>query len=350
MGGLQLLAGSTAIKTITEQGINQADFGVMLAASGGPKWLAVAGLDKYLFSEFFKERQTPLDTLGTSSGAWRLACFAQQQPLAAYQRFQQAYIEQRYEVKPKPQQVSDNVATILSYILGTELGRDIVSHPYINSQFIACRAKGLNRSQSPILLSTGLAVTGLSNLLSRGSLATYFERFLFSTKKISSAFSLTDLPTQHISLTEANIADVLRASGSIPLLMAPVKQISGAPAGVYYDGGITDYHFDLALPESKGMVIYPHFNQYISPGWFDKSLPWRRARANYHNALVLAPSAEFVARLPYGKIPDRSDFAKMDTETRINNWNQVSSLSEHLADEFNELLHQQDFGAKLVPI
>ena len=54
--------------------------------------------------------------------------------------------------------------------------------------------------------------------------------------------------------------------------------------------------------------------------------------------LILAPSPEFIARLPYGCIPDRNDFVRFqghDVE-RIAFWNEARQQGKRLADAFME--------------
>lgn len=339
MSSLQLLAGETAFHHLAEHGLNAEHFTQLLAASGGPKWLGIAGLDKYLFSDFFNNRTTPLYTFGASSGAWRLACLAQQYPLQAYARLEDFYIGQRYETVPTREQVSAQVTGVVQGILGDSCGQDIVENPLIHSHFVACRGKHLSRMAGKFPLMAGLALAATSNLFSRKTLGWHFERTVFSQQAVGSPFlSLSDLPSQQVRLTAENVQQVMLATGSIPLLLAPVTHIAGANNGHYYDGGITDYHFDLPLPATQGLTLYPHFYPYMSPGWFDKSLKWRRAKAHYHNALILSPSAEFVASLPYGKIPDREDFKQLDTGQRIKYWRQSVALSARLGDEFAEIV------------
>lgn len=346
LSALRFIAGPTAFKAISEHGLTPDLFNQLLAASGGPKWLGIAGLDKYLFSEFFKNRKQPLYTLGASSGAWRLACLAQQDPLAAYQRLEKFYIGQRYESKPSPRVVSEQVEAIIQQILGPQGGQDIVDNSIIRSHFVVCRAKHLNRSNHRLGLAAGLATTAMTNIISRRSLGWHFERVVVSHQDSDSPFTaLEDLPTKQALLNKHNLSQTLLASGSIPLLLAPVKHISGLAAGHYYDGGLTDYHFDLPLP--KGLTLYPHFYPHMSPGWFDKSLSWRRAKNNYHNALILAPSREHIANLPYGKIPDREDFSALSSASRMAYWRESVKWSESLADEFAKLLASGNIMQKL---
>ncbi|WP_076416123.1 patatin-like phospholipase family protein [Shewanella sp. UCD-KL12] len=343
MSALRFLAGPTAIKQIEANGLKPALFTQLLAASGGPKWIGIAGLDKYLFGEFFSQQSKPLHTLGASSGAWRLACLGQKDPLKAYSRFEELYICQRYDSKPTPQQVSEQVKGIIGGLLGEESGRDIVNNSVFKTHFLACRGKHLNQLPSRLALGLGLATTAASNLISRQSLGLHFERFLFSSVDANSPFNtLNDLPSQHVALTENNIAQVLLATGSIPWVLAPVTDIPGAPKGHYVDGGITDYHFDLPLSHAQGLTLYPHFYPEITPGWFDKSLSWRRAKHNYHNALILAPTQSYLDGLPYGKLPDRGDFKHLSSDQRIKYWQQTISMSQVLAEELDNVIERQN--------
>ena len=94
------------------------------------------------------------------------------------------------------------------------------------------------------------------------------------------------------------------ASGSIPIVIEGVKDIDGAPKGVYRDGGIIDYHFDLTFGPHKGLVLYPHFYSKPIPGWFDKSLTKRLPHvSSYDDVVMLVPSDEFIASLPTVKYP-----------------------------------------------
>ena len=59
---------------------------------------------------------------------------------------------------------------------------------------------------------------------------------------------------------------------------------------------------------------------------------------------MLAPSKEFVASLPYGKIPDRNDFTDLDADTRIKYWNTVFSETEKLAEALDKNLENKSFS------
>jgi hypothetical protein len=105
------------------------------------------------------------------------------------------------------------------------------------------------------------------------------------------------------------------------MVMEGVRDLPGAGVGTFRDGGLLDYHLDLPY-SGDDIVLYPHFTDRVIPGWFDKTLPWRRACPveRLQNVLLLAPSKEYLARLPYGKLPDRNDFKRFmgDAPSRQN--------------------------------
>ena len=79
------------------------------------------------------------------------------------------------------------------------------------------------------------------------------------------------------------------------------------------------------------------------PGWFDKFLPWRKAAIDEVDKLVLlCPTREFTAGLPFGKIPDRSDFSRLQHVQRVQYWQQCVEHSKALAQEMAELLAGSD--------
>jgi hypothetical protein len=107
---------------------------------------------------------------------------------------------------------------------------------------------------------------------------------------------------------------------------------------MFWDGGVLDYHLDLDFGPGDGLILYPHFYGHIVPGWFDKSLPWRRGGAHTDRMLLLAPSPEFVRSLPGGKIPDRSDFYDLTSDQRIRRWEDTLAASEALGQALRELV------------
>ena len=352
MHALSLRAGPDALRLLRERGLRADDVDIMPGASGGPKWLAIAGLDRYLFGQFLTAPRTrPLHLVGSSIGSWRMACLAQRDPVAALDRGHHAYIhEQRYTPRPRTAEVTQVLRLVLDRLLGATGEAEILSHPWARLHVITAQGRGLANTARRPMLGAALTAAATLNLLSRRSLAWQFTRVVFSNAGADSPLlSLRDLPTRHVTLDAANLRDVLRASGSIPMLIDGVA-IPSAPGGLHWDGGVTDYHLDLDYAHGDGLVLYPHFYAHAIPGWFDKSLTWRRAReTNFHRTLLLSPSTAFVATLPNGRIPDRRDFATMTEAQRVRTWEQVRAASTALGEELGALVASGRIAERVTP-
>lgn len=338
---LTLRAGPDAFALIRERGLRADDVDVMPGASGGAKWLAIGGLDRYLFGEFLSvPRERPLHLIGSSIGSWRMACLAQRDPVAALARGHHAYIhEQRYSPRPSPREVSEVLGRALDRILGETGVDEILAHPWARLHVITAQARGLAASERRVALLAGLGLAAAANAVSRRTLAWQMRRCVFHSCEGETPFRhLADLPTTHLPLTRENLRAVLFASGAIPGLLEAVR-VPGAEPGVHWDGGVLDYHLDLDFGVGGGIVLYPHFYAHVVPGWFDKALRWRRARGtNFRRALLIAPSDAFVASLPGGRIPDRRDFYALPEAERIRRWQAVLDASERLGEELRELV------------
>ena len=339
---IDIYAGKTAAKIINEQGFKPELFTSFLGASGGPKWFTLFGLDKYIFGEFFKHRTQPLNLIGSSAGAFRSACFAQNDPVAAIKRLAKSYSQTRYSSnKPTPAEITLKARALLDDVFGDDGVTEIINNPLFKAHFIVAKSNGFIASEHKLIQLLGLSKSYMLNRVNRKLLGGQYERFIFGAP--NSNLSITDsykFKTQNIELTQTNLKDALLASGSIPLVMQGIKNIAGSPPGIYRDGGIIDYHFDLKI-NNPGLILYPHFSSDPKAGWFDKNLKRKVSPQNYDNIVMITPSKEFVANLPYGKIPDRNDFTDLDADTRIKYWNTVFSETEKLAEAFDKKLKRK---------
>ncbi len=344
MSALSIYAGPVALKRLRAEGVHPDQFKVMLGASGGPKWFVLYGLDRYLFSEFFADRVKPLYTLGSSAGAWRLCCLATGDPLRAIDELALRYSGQTYTETPTVEEITEKMREMLQQVLGPGGPAEVVNNNVILTHLVADRCKGFGGSTNKATQSIFLGMSALANVLSRRTLSWFFQRTLFTNAQDSSPWrNLSDIDTVLAPLTESNLFDALIASGSIPFVLEGVRNIEKARSGLYWDGGITDYHFDIPFLSGDDLVLYPHFSSRVVPGWFDKRLSWRKPNPrHFENVVMLVPSEEFVAALPNRKIPDRTDFESYSEAERLSVWQSVLDSSQQLASEFRQLVESGD--------
>lgn len=352
MAALAIHAGERAKARLLDEGFHADLFDALIGASGGPKWFILHGLDQFLFGEFFRSRQRPLYTLGSSAGAWRMCCLATADPVAAIDRLAALYSNERYSAQPTSREVSDQARTMLVRVLGGSGAREIVDNKVFRTHIITDRCRHLRADSSRLKQGAVLAAAAGFNVISRSTLSWFFERTIFSNSPANSPWSsLQDLSSCIVPLSVENVFDAMMASGSIPFVLEGVEGIACAPDGLYWDGGITDYHFDLPFNDIEGLVLYPHFQSAVIPGWFDKKLTWRHASAqHYSNVVLLSPSAEFVAGLPDGKLSDRSDFSRLGFAERVQVFRKVLEQGQVLADELRRLIENGIDERQIQPI
>ena len=97
---IEIFAGHNALKIIQEKGLDKNDIRAVVGASGGPKFLILAGIDRILLNTWFKERSDTLLFLGSSIGAWRGAAYASSDPAKYLDIFTESYLKQIYTTKP----------------------------------------------------------------------------------------------------------------------------------------------------------------------------------------------------------------------------------------------------------
>lgn len=348
---LVVRAGPAALAHIRQHGLRRADVRAIAGAAGGPKWLVLAHLDRFLFGEWLGTQS--VDLVGSSIGAWRFAAACHpRDPVGAIDRLEEAYLEQRYSEKADRAEISTVIAAILDHFFDDELAGGVAGHPSRRLTSITVRARGLAASEHRGVQAIGSGLAALSNAVSRRLLGGFFERVLFQRPDSRTLRFLSDgIRTRRVKLTPANARDAVYASGSIPIQMEGVHDPAGAPPGVYRDGGIVDYHVDQPLVD-EGLVLMPHFADAMIPGWFDKFLPWRQRPRHAENTVLIAPSRAFLDRLPEKRIPDRKDFwhyAGRDGD-RIRDWKTCVTEGERLTDAFRELLEDSDPARRILPL
>ncbi len=374
---------------IAQNGLQPADIGVVPGAAGGPKGLILGPLDRFIFGDWLAKTSHDVHLVGASIGAWRMATACLNDPVAGFAQLEHDYIRQNYALKPgekfpSADTVSEDFGRSLASFYAGKVA-DVLHHPRYKLHIVTSRGRHILRREHKLGTPLGYLGAFLSNGIHRKAMGAWLERVVFSSQKAALPFDASDYRTRQIHLTEANFHAALQASCSIPFVLRSVRDIPGAPLGAYWDGGITDYHLHLnyamdsgasrarinwpaALkvgysepqnsisnpvgPEGSRLVLYPHFQKAVVPGWLDKSLKWRhKPTASLDNMVLLAPDPDWVKTLPNGKLPDRTDFKRYggDLAARVKAWSTAASSSQQLADEWQRWLEAPDM-ARLQPI
>jgi hypothetical protein len=344
MQALRIYAGPSARAHIAHAGLKPSDVGIVPGAAGGPKGLILGPLDRYLFGEWLERTDHPVHLVGASIGAWRMATACLKDPLPAFERLERDYIAQDYALPPGRKtptaaHVSQRFGENLKSFYGGRIG-EVLSHPRYRLHIVTARGRHMLSREHRIGTPLGYLGAFLTNTVHRKAMGAFLERVVFSTPRTDVLpFDTRDYATRQVALTDDNFSPALQASCSIPFVLQAVHDIPGAPPGAYWDGGITDYHLHLnwRAGQGAGIVLYPHFQKAVVPGWLDKGLKWRHAPTAFlDHTVVLAPDPGWVARLPNAKLPDRNDFPRYGTDlaARMKAWNAAVGESRRLADEF----------------
>lgn len=351
-GSLSFRAGPDAFESIRRHGFSVSKIGTMAGASGGAKWLVLSKLDRVVCRDILPQLEAPVFLIGSSIGAWRFACYAQQDPVTAIDRFEEAYFGQSYSEKPGREEISARSREILDHVFGGSGVQEVLSHPVLRTNVMTVRSRHVLASEHPAVLVPALSLAAALNVAHRRTLGAFFERVLFHDNRDRPPFfDARGFPMRRVQLDETNLADAVLATGSIPLVLSGVRDISGAPSGVYRDGGVIDYHLDLPHSAGDRLTLYLHFIDRIIPGWFDKKIGWRRPQPDHvRNTILVSPSRRFVDRLPYRKIPDRRDFANFEPAERLRFWRTAVEMCDELADEFHEVMAKDRLAARLKPL
>ena len=400
MKALRIHAGPGALDFLRRNGLQPQHVDVIPAAAGGPKGLVLGPLDRFIFGQWLPRSNQPVHLVGASIGAWRMATACLGSSVAAFERLEHDYIHQTYDLppgrkRPTAAHVSARFGDNLQSFYGGRVA-EVLSHPRYHLHIVTSRGRHLLAREHRMGTPLGYFGAFLTNTVHRRAMGAWLERVVFSSPAglhsgalpAALPFGTADYRTRQVALTPENFMQALQASCSIPFVLQAVHDIPGAPRGAYWDGGITDYHLHLhygiqtdntiekiasgpygtsatalkglkstaraaqalpALPpHAPGIVLYPHFQHRVVPGWLDKGLKWRhKTTAALDRMVVLSPNPDWVRSLPNAKLPDRQDFTHYGTDSgaRAKAWLAATSASQQLADEWAQWLERPDLSA-----
>jgi hypothetical protein len=353
LDSIQIFAGERARKHIEEHGLQASDFSGVVAAAGGPKGLSLIPFDRWLFGDYFAQQPSKhlnaRRLYGSSIGAWRMAAASRAGRNQAIDRLATAYLErQRYPKDPGSKYVSDICRSVVNDLLNNDAHAFVKdANPAYCLQAIIAAGPKLKSSAA---YKGFFGVAAAKNTVKRTWLSSALHRHVVSDRVEFDAqvFAPTGFDTTIQAFSANTVEDALLASGSIPLLADPVLNIgedarnTAQQPQAYWDGGLIDYHMCLNYNALPGLVLYPHFQQWVTAGWLDKFLPWRKHGVGKQgldwlsNMILVCPSPSLLARLPNGKLPDRNDFHTygLDHDRRIKDWQTAMSECQIMAEGF----------------
>ncbi len=350
---LRVLAGPRARAQLRERGLAARDVRVVPAAAGGPKGLVLNPPDRFIFGHWLADAPQSVHLIGASIGAWRMASACLPDADAAFAQLASDYIQQDYPHAPGKAPSKRDVTAMFGDKLQERFGgrgAEVLGHPRFRLHVLTSRGRHVLRREGKLRTPLGYLGAFATNLVSRRAMGGWLERVMFSDPREPLPFALHDYRTRRVDLDASNLQPSLLASCSIPFWLDAVHDIPGAPRGAYWDGGITDYHLHLDYAQmGEGLVLYPHFQSSVVPGWLDKGLKHRHAAtARLSNVVLLTPDPAWIASaLPNAKLPDRGDFKAYgdDFAGRVKSWSQALAESQRLVDEFEALLRQPSIDA-----
>jgi len=338
MNYIQYKAGASILPIIRDEGLRPERIRVFAGPAGGPKWFVSVGFDRAIIKARFLEKAGRVVLAGASAGAWRCLTIACADPLDAHERLRISYSRNVFTKADTPETIGAALKKNVEAFLQPHDIPVVLEHPIYQMAVHTARGRGPIGSELRKTQAAGLITAALANVLSSRTTNLFFERVVFFSGSDTPKFLIDGFRGTAVKLTAENLRSAALATGSLPYFVAGVRNIPGAPPGIYRDGGITDYQLNQDYaPGTGGMTMFFHYQERIVPGWFDKRLFWRApTKSQLDSVFQVFPGADFLKLLPEGRLPDRNDFVIYadNPSERIRRWDEVSRLSEILGEQF----------------
>ena len=362
-GMLEIRAGKRAYEHIMANGLSADDIHTVFGASGAAKWLSIAGLDSAIFGDWLSGTTHTINLFGTSIGAIKLAAAVQPLPKERLAALADAYIAQRYQGRPTPDEIKAQGDGIMEAALGEDGVNNLLHHARYRYHCGAVQSTGRMVSERRADQIASMSFLALQNFRGKEQMARGLKRVIISTpcNQTDTGIRSNDgVDTLYLALNEKNLRDAVRASGSIPVYMHGVEWPSDSTTQtteplILRDGGLLDYHPSPSnfSTEGSGFVLYPHFFGKLVETWFDKFIPWRQVRAESNQDMILLfPGEHYLNSIELGRVPDRADFNRFsgkDAE-RERLWRQAYEMSYRLGEEWLEISERQSWESVVKPL
>lgn len=351
---LEYRAGTRALERLRRDGLRPSLVRALAGPASGPRWLVLAGLDRALMKAGLAAAYNggpPRLLVGSSAGAWRMLAMASRDPERTHARLVEGYLERSFTRGVTAAQVSESYRGMLAEILTEDDRRFIASNPATDVAVHVTRLRTPLPWRIRVVQSAAIVVGAALHRMSAQWISVLARRVLLHTRpeRFHPGFQGLVVP-----LTPEGMVPAALASGTIPVLMQPVRGLPHAPRGMYMDGGLADYHLRQPyVAPGEGITLFPHYQRRICAVWYDRGTPSRRPPAEaLADVLEIHPTDAFIGSLPDGRLPERDDFVTyLDTpEERIRRWTEVVNRSEELGAA---LLRDIESGAlvdKIAPL
>ena len=342
MKRLCIRAGKRAYEIIKDGGFSFDSVTTYVGPAVGPRWIVASGFDLALIEgKKLGSKAKPVLLTGASAGAWRFAAWVQPEPVKSYTQLLKAYIRVPYKKPHTPETLRDALVRVINAYVKDDAIPFALANDHYRLAFTTARARHLAASEIAWIQRLGLYTANIFNRMSGANLPLFFERVVFYNGPRPPQFCFKeDFRGEAVPLNPINFKHALLASGAIPMVIAGIQDIYGAPIGIYRDGGLVDYHLnhDYTI-RGEDVTLFFHHQERVIPGWLDKDLKKRHPRAGVlDSVLMVCPSEDLIQKFPNEKIPDREDFATFmdDPKERIKNWENVVELCAPLGGLFIE--------------
>ena len=144
-----------------------------------------------------------------------MTCHATADPVAAFDRFEAAYLDQRYSSNPAPTEVSAASRRILAALLGDSGTHEVLAHPVLRLAVVTARSLHLAASETGWVQGLGLAAASIANAAHRRALGAFYRRVLFADPRDRETWAVFPQIERHAqALTAENLAAVAPGSGA----------------------------------------------------------------------------------------------------------------------------------------